>query len=69
MPAGCKRASSAVLDSPVKPGNDKNVVLLMNSLVIKQRVYPYNSEAINRSKELLMEIKSSKKLLVMYLAR
>ena len=33
MPAGLKRASGAVLDSPVKPWNDKNVVLLMNSLV------------------------------------
>ena len=27
------RASSVFLDSPVKPWNDKNVVLLMNSLV------------------------------------
>jgi peroxiredoxin len=27
------RASSVFLDSPVKPGNDKNVTLLMNSLV------------------------------------
>jgi hypothetical protein len=33
MPAGRKRASRAVLDSPVKPGNDGNGVLLMNSLV------------------------------------
>ena len=33
MPEVLNRASSALLDSPVKPGNDKNVVLLMNSLV------------------------------------
>jgi hypothetical protein len=42
MPAGyplttcgdrLQRASRAVLDSPVKPGNDGNGVLLMNSLV------------------------------------
>ena len=34
MPTGCKRAFSAFPDPPVKPGNDENVVLLMNSLVI-----------------------------------
>ena len=33
MPAGLKRAPSVFLDSPVKPGNDKYVVLLMNFLI------------------------------------
>jgi len=33
MPEVLNRASSVFLDSPVKPWNDKNVVLLMNSLV------------------------------------
>jgi hypothetical protein len=31
-----KRESSVFLDSLIKPGNDKNVILLMNSLVEKR---------------------------------
>ena len=34
MPEVLNRASSVFLDSLVKPGNDKNEVLAMNSLVI-----------------------------------
>ena len=37
MPAGLKRASSAFLDSPVKPGNDRgwdgDVVIIMRPLL------------------------------------
>jgi hypothetical protein len=33
MPEVLNRASSAFLDSPVKPGNDINVALLMTVLV------------------------------------
>ena len=33
MPDVLNRASSGFLDSPVKPGNDKNAVSFMNFLV------------------------------------
>ncbi len=43
MPAGLKRASSAFLDSPVKPGNDmveKAMVIIMRLLISFYPVSP-----------------------------
>jgi hypothetical protein len=51
MPAGLKRASRAVLDSPVKPGNDgvgeEDVFIMMRPLIFVFEVFELRCSRCN----------------------